>query len=87
MVGVLLGEVFNFGRHTITQSLLGLGVVEGDWSAWYRLFSEPRFEEEELNARLFAETVSGTEADEPYLIAVDGTPVIRTGLKMSGPAG
>ena len=46
MVGMLLGEVFNFGRHTITQSLLGLGVVEGDWSAWYRLFSEPRFEEE-----------------------------------------
>jgi len=84
MVGMLLGEVFNFGRHTITQSLLGLGMVEGDWSAWYRLFSERRFEEEELNASLFAETVSGTQVDEPYVIAVDGTPVIRTGLKMPG---
>jgi len=84
MIGMILGEVFNFGRHTITQSLLGLGMLEGDWSAWYRLFSQPRFEEEGLNARLFAETVSGTQADEPYVIAVDGTPVIRSGLKMPG---
>ncbi len=59
MIGLVLGELFNFGRHTITQSLLGLGIMEGDWSAWYRLFSKPRFEEESLNEILVEETVKG----------------------------
>ena len=45
-VGLVLGEVFNFGRHTVTQDLLTLGMNEGDWSGWYRLFSRERFEEE-----------------------------------------
>ena len=47
-VGLLFGEIFNFARHTVTQGLLALGITEGDWSAWYRLFSQKRFEEEKL---------------------------------------
>jgi hypothetical protein len=33
--------------------------MEGGWSAWYRLFSKPRFEEEALNGILLEETVKG----------------------------
>ncbi len=84
MIGLVLGELFNFGRHTITQSLLGLGIMEGDWSAWYRLFSKPRFEEESLNEILVEETVKGARENEPYVMVIDGTPVIRTGLKIPG---
>lgn len=38
-MALVFGELFAFGRHTVTQLLLTLGMVEGDWSAWYRLFS------------------------------------------------
>jgi hypothetical protein len=40
------GEVMVFGQHTIPQSLMALGETEADWSAWYRLFSEGRFDAE-----------------------------------------
>ena len=39
VVGMVLGEIFNFGRHTVTQGLTALGMIDGDWSGWYRLFS------------------------------------------------
>ncbi len=39
VVGLVLGEVFNFGRHTVTQGLMALGLTDEDWSGWYRLFS------------------------------------------------
>jgi hypothetical protein len=38
-VGLVLGEIFSFGRHTVTQELRSLGVTDGGWGAWYRLFS------------------------------------------------
>ena len=41
-VGMVLGEIFNFGRHTVTQGLMALGITDGDWSSWYRLFSRGR---------------------------------------------
>ena len=34
VVGMVLGEIFNFGRHTITQGLMALGIIDGDWSGW-----------------------------------------------------
>ena len=39
---LLLGWVCAFGRHTVTQNLLALGLVQDDWTAFYRLFSRPR---------------------------------------------
>ena len=39
-------ELFVFGRHTVTQLLMSLGLNEQDWSGWYRLFSEERFKYE-----------------------------------------
>ncbi len=31
-----------FARHTLTQCLLAVGLVDADWSAFYRLFSQRR---------------------------------------------
>ena len=64
-VGLFFGELFTFGRHTLTQSLLALGLTEGDWSAWYRLFSRPRFEEEKLNGCILRETLPQAPLEEP----------------------
>ena len=36
---LVLAELFAFGRHTVTQLLMSLGLNEQDWSVWYRLFS------------------------------------------------
>ena len=83
-VGLVFGEIFSFGRHTLTQSLLALGITDGDWSAWYRLLSRPRFEEGALADRLFRETLPHVPATEPYCVAIDGTSIHRSSLKMPG---
>ena len=83
-VGMVLGEVFNFGRHTVTQNLLTLGMNEGDWSGWYRLFSRERFAEEQLNQCLLEETLKQVQEDEPYCVALDSTVLHRSSLKMPG---
>ena len=84
MVGLVLAELFSFGRHTIAQGLLSLGQTMGDWSGWYRLFSRERFGEEQLNQVLFWETVQEVPATEPYVVGIDGTQVPRSSLKMPG---
>ncbi len=37
----MLGEVFSFGRHMITQELLSLGLTDGEWKVdvQWRLFA------------------------------------------------
>ena len=83
-VGMVLGEIFSFGRHTVTQGLLSLGVTDGDWSAWYRLFSRERFDEEKLSTCLLQESLEHVGVDEPYCAAIDGTSLHRSSLKMPG---
>lgn len=83
-VGLVLGEIFSFGRHTVTQGLLSLGITDGDWSAWYRLFSQERFDEEKLSACLLQESLAHVGADEAYCAAIDSTSIHRSSLKMPG---
>jgi len=83
-VGLVLGEIFSFGRHTVTQGLLSLGLTEADWSAWYRLFSRERFDEEKLSNCLLQETLEHVAVDELYCAAIDSTSIHRSSLKMPG---
>ena len=83
-VGLVLAELFSFGRHTVAQSILSLGQTTEDWSGWYRLFSRERFEEEELNRILFRETLEEVAATQPYVVGIDGTQLHRSSLKMPG---
>jgi len=83
-VGLVLGELFNFGRHTVTQGLMALGMLDGDWSAWYRMFSRERFEEEPLARTLLGETLKEVPENEPYVVGVDGVQIPRSSLKMPG---
>ena len=46
VLALVMAELFTFARHTITQLLLVLGLTDEDWSAWYRIFSAERFDEE-----------------------------------------
>lgn len=83
-VGLVLAELFSFGRHTVAQGILSLGQTAGDWSGWYRLFSRERFEEAELNRILFRQTLAAVPQAEPYVVGLDGTQLHRSSLKMPG---
>jgi len=83
-VGLVLGEIFNFGRHTVTQGLMALGMIDGDWSGWYRLFSCGRYEERKVAKVFFRETLQHTREEEPYVTGVDGVQIPRSSLKMAG---
>lgn len=85
-VALLLGEILVFGRHTVTQILMSLGVVDEDWSAWYRLLSH-RFQEDIIAVILFTQIImSSGFADEsqPLVMGIDGTQVPRSSTKMEG---
>lgn len=83
-VGLLWGELFSFGRHTVTQALLALGLNQADWSAWYRLFSRGRVDEARLADCLLAQTLLDAPPEQPYVVVVDSTQVPRTSLRLPG---
>jgi hypothetical protein len=83
-LALVFGELFSFARHTVTQVLLALGLTDADWSAWYRLFSQPRFDEEALANCLLAETVGHAPVKAPYVVAVDGVQIPRSSRTMPG---
>lgn len=83
-MGLFFGELFAFARHTVSQTILALGVTDGDWSAWYRLFTRPRFDETILSTCLLGETLEHSPVNEPYCVAVDSTTIHRSSLKMPG---
>lgn len=83
-LALVMAELFAFGRHTITQLLLTLGLVEEDWSGWYRLFSEKRFDEEETARVMLWEMLAEVEAGEPFVVGADGFHVPRCSQTMPG---
>jgi len=83
-VALLLGWICAFGRHTVTQVLLALGLGEADWTAFYRLFSRGRVDYEMLTGCLLAETLAQVPADAPYLVGIDATQIPRHSRTMPG---
>jgi hypothetical protein len=83
-VGLLLGWLCAFGRHTLTQVLLALGLGEADWTGFYRLFSRRRLDYDRLTACLLVQTLALVEVSAPYLVAVDATQISRHSRTMPG---
>lgn len=84
VIGMVVGEIFNLGRHTVTQILMALGITDGDWSGWYRLFSHGRYEEQKVAKVFFRETLQHTSVAEPYVVGTDGVQIPRSSWKMPG---
>jgi len=83
-VALTMAMVFCFGRRTITQMLLTLGLTDTDHSAMYRLFSRKRFKEEVLWRCLFAETLQHVGEDALYVVGTDATQIPRSGWHIAG---
>ena len=84
VMALVMAELFAFGRHTITQLLLILGLSDEDWSAWYRIFSFGRYGEEETSCVMLEEMLEEVEEGEPFVVGGDGFNVARCSEKMPG---
>lgn len=84
VVALVLAEVFAFARHTVTQLLLTLGITDDDWSAWYRIFSRQRIDEEAAGRVMLEAVVSEMGASELFVTGFDGFQVPRSSRKMPG---
>lgn len=83
-LALLLGEIFCFSRHTVTQALFSLGLTDADWSPWYRLFSWRRFDPEAASWVMFQESLQHVPLEQAYVIGADGVQVPRSSRKMAG---
>ncbi|QIN82643.1 hypothetical protein GBA63_08305 [Rubrobacter tropicus] len=84
MQALLLGCLFSFARRTVTQALVTLGLTDHDWSAFYRLFNEPRLDYEVLTGCFFRKTLEHLPEERPCVAVVDGVQVPRHSHKMPG---
>jgi hypothetical protein len=84
MAALTVAMVSCFGRRTITQMLMTLGLTDTDHSAMYRLFSRERFDVKSLCHCLFCETVTHVDEDDLYVIGTDGTQIPRSSQRMPG---
>lgn len=84
VLGLVMAELMAFGRHTITQLLLVLGITDDDWSGWYRLFSKKRFDEAGGSAVIVKEVLTEVPASDLVVVGIDGFPVPRCSATMPG---
>ena len=82
--GLAVGWLLTLGRRTVTRVLAALGLVEVDWTAFYRLLARPRLDYDALCRVLLGQTLELAEATQPYLVTVDGTTVPRRSRTMPG---
>ena len=68
VVALVLAELFVFARHTVTQLLMSLGQTDQDWSAWYRLFSQKRFDYDRASDVMMSESLRHVGEDELYVV-------------------
>lgn len=84
IVTLVLAEVLVLTRHTVTQLLITLGLTQRDWSPWYRLFSQGRFDIEHANRVLLAETLHHVDSNAVYVIAGDSVQTARSSSRIEG---
>ena len=84
VVHLVLGEIFVFARHTISQIIMALGHNEEDWSAWYRLFSCERFPYTVFRDLLLRQVLTTYEPGDLFVVAGDSTQTPRSSRKMEG---
>jgi hypothetical protein len=84
VTGLVVGWLLALERHTVTRLLAAVGLVEADWSAFYRLLGSPRFAYDRLTRCLLQATLPLADATRPYLVALDGVVVPRSSRTMPG---
>ena len=82
---LVVGELFAFKGHWVTDLLRAMGLVEEDWTTWYQVYQRlKRFMAELAGRVLFGQTLCHVSASEVYVIGVDCTQVARDSQHMEG---
>jgi hypothetical protein len=84
VVNLLLGEIFVFARHTISQIIMALGHNDADWTAWYRLFSRGRFPYEAARDLLLRQVLRSYAEKDLVVVVGDSTQTPRSSRKTEG---
>jgi hypothetical protein len=84
LVALVLGHLCAFGRQTITQALVALGLVEHDWSAFYRLFAVPRLRYDRLTRCFVREWLTSVPTTGPVVAVIDAVQLPRASGRMPG---
>ena len=81
----LLSHLVCFGRHTLTGLLRNQDRTQCDWTADYRLYSQDRFNEDQLFSQVRSEIEQLSEnAEAPLIAAMDDSLLRKTGRKIHG---
>lgn len=86
MAGLAMAMICCFGRRQVTQLLLALGLTDMDWSAMYRLFSQPRYDAEVQAQCLLHETLQHVGEEALYVVGTDATQIPRSSQRLPGSA-
>jgi hypothetical protein len=84
LCALTLGHLLCLGRHTLSQTIIALGLGHLDWSAHYRLFSVPRLAEGWLGRVLVGETLPELPPDTPYRVLLDSVLISRASWRLPG---
>lgn len=79
-----LSQLMCVGRHTVTGLLYTCGRQFVDWSGDYRLFSQDRWEGQDLFAPVIDGVLQLLPQEMPVLAAMDDTRLHKTGTKIPG---
>ena len=80
-----VAEVMSVGRHQVTDLLRSVGLVEEDWTAWYRMLEKPsRMAEKRLGETLVAQTWQAVGETGLDVVGIDSTSVPRNSQQMEG---
>lgn len=79
-------QLLCLGRHTISNLICTAGRQFRDWSADYRLFSEGRWQAQELFLPVFRGVIQRLPAGAAVVASLDDTLLRKTGLKAKGVA-
>ncbi|AHF92287.1 hypothetical protein OPIT5_30125 [Opitutaceae bacterium TAV5] len=77
-----LAGLLNLGRHTVTGALSTAGSQHRDWSAEYRLLQ--RLPVDPIFAHVRREALAATDADRPWVVALDDSITRKTGRCIPG---
>src|SRR6478609_2491860 len=82
--GLVVGQLCTLLRHTVSQALAALGLVDTDPGAFYRLLGRGRLDYAALTHCFLGETLAQVPASGPYVAVVDGVQIPRSSRTMPG---
>jgi hypothetical protein len=82
--GLVVGQLCTLLRHTVSQALAALGLVDTDPGAFYRLLGRGRVDYAVLTHCFLQETLVQVPASGPYVAVVDGVQIPRSSRTMAG---